>query len=107
MKNLAACALLALLAMPAAGLEPYLVKDIDPVPQPASSEPYFPVTFGKAVLFSADDGLSGRQLWRSDGTAAGTWPLSGAAPGELGYLRPFQVTERLYFFVSRSLFYAP
>ncbi|MFL6202040.1 MAG: hypothetical protein ACJ76J_22935, partial [Thermoanaerobaculia bacterium] len=85
MKTFTLCALLALLALPAAGLEPYLVKDIEPVPLPASSEPYFPLTFGKAVLFSADDGLAGRQLWRSDGTAAGTWPLSDASPGELGY----------------------
>ncbi|MFL6198172.1 MAG: hypothetical protein ACJ76J_03255, partial [Thermoanaerobaculia bacterium] len=68
---------------------------------------YFPLTFGKAVLFSADDGLAGRQLWRSDGTAAGTWPLSDASPGELGYPTPFQVTERLYFFVSGAPSYAP
>jgi ELWxxDGT repeat protein len=107
MRSAAICSLLVLLGLPAAGLEPYLVKDIDPVQRPASSEPYFPVTFGKAVLFSADDGLSGRQLWRSDGTAAGTWPLSDAAPGDLGYSEPFQVTERLYFFRSVDSFRTP
>jgi len=95
-----AFALLVLLAMPAAALEPYLVKDVEPVPWPASSAPSFPSAFGNAVLFFAEDGLSGRQLWRSDGTAAGTWRLSDASPGELPTPWPFRVTERLYFFLS-------
>ncbi|MFL6202042.1 MAG: hypothetical protein ACJ76J_22945 [Thermoanaerobaculia bacterium] len=100
MKYLAVCSLLVLLALPTAALEPYLVKDINPEPTPTGSNPTFPVTLGGAVLFSAEDGLSGRQLWRSDGTAAGTWQVSDAAPGELPDPRPFQVTERLYFFLS-------
>ena len=103
MRRFSLLTLLALLAAPAAGaagLEPYLVKDIEPVARPGSSDPSFPVTFGGAVLFFADDGLSGRQLWRSDGTAAGTWQLSEAAQGELPNPHPFLATERLYFFLS-------
>ena len=103
MKSLAVVALLALLAAPAAGaagLEPYLVKDLNPEPTAIGSNPSFPVTLGDAVLFFADDGLTGRELWRSDGTAAGTWQLSDAGLGELPDPVPFQVTERLFFFLS-------
>ena len=92
--------LLALLAFPAMALEPYLVKDVNPVPVPSGSDPSHPVVLGGAVLFFADDGVSGRELWRSDGTAAGTWQLSETSPGELPDPRPALVTERLYFFLS-------
>jgi len=36
------------------------------------SEPASFTRLGNAVLFSADDGVNGRELWISDGTAAGT-----------------------------------
>lgn len=53
-----------------------LVKDI--MPGPASSEPKFIVAFDGEVYFAADDGTfsgtapSGSELWRTDGSAAGT-----------------------------------
>jgi ELWxxDGT repeat protein len=100
MKTLTVC-LLALLALPAAGLEPYLVKDINPVPGPADSKPSYPVTLGDAVLFFADDGLANWELWRSDGTAGGTWQLT-APPESSGLGVPFQMTERLYFFLAQG-----
>ncbi|HEX5716947.1 MAG TPA: ELWxxDGT repeat protein [Thermoanaerobaculia bacterium] len=99
MKSVAVCCLLVLLALPAAGLEPYLVKDINAVSSPDGSDPLNPVTFRGAVLFFANDGISGGELWRSDGTAAGTFQLSDAS-GELGDPQPYAVTEQLYFFVS-------
>ncbi|HVG10076.1 MAG TPA: ELWxxDGT repeat protein [Thermoanaerobaculia bacterium] len=103
MKSLAACALLALvalLAIPAAALEPYLVKDINPVPRPADSTPEGLVAFGGAVLFSANDGIDGTGLWRSDGTAAGTYELTDCQEDLCyGKPQPFVVTERLYFFL--------
>ena len=37
MKTFTLCALLALLALPAAALEPYLVKDIEPAATPTGS----------------------------------------------------------------------
>ena len=76
MRHPALYGLLALLAAPSLALEPYLVKDINPVPDPAYSEPAGFVTLGGAALFVADDGVSGRELWRSDGTAAGTWQVA-------------------------------
>jgi ELWxxDGT repeat protein len=79
MKNLAAGALLALLALPAAGLDPYLVKDINPVPSAAGSSPSYPVALGGAVLFIADGG-DGQDLWRSDGTELGTSPAVDFGP---------------------------
>jgi len=91
----------ALLATPAAGVEPYLVKDIDPLAAPDGSDPSHPVTFRGAVLFFAGDGAPGRELWRSDGTAAGTFQLSDAS-GELLAPLSYLVTEQLYFFVSNN-----
>lgn len=38
--------LLLLLAAPAPGLEPYLVEDINPIPQPATSFPSFFASLG-------------------------------------------------------------
>jgi ELWxxDGT repeat protein len=98
MKTFNLCALLVLLALPAAGVEPYLVKDIEPATTTAGSNPADLVTFRGAVLFFADDGVSGRQLWRTDGTAAGTYPLSDFRKND--YPASFLVTERLYFFSS-------
>ena len=100
MKSFAVCGLLALLALPGAGLEPYLVKDIEPVATPVGSHPTHLVTFRGAVLFFADDGLSGRQLWRTDGTPAGTFQLSDAPANAFPEPMPFFVTERLCFFLS-------
>ncbi|MFP5284378.1 MAG: ELWxxDGT repeat protein, partial [Thermoanaerobaculia bacterium] len=100
MKRFAVCALFALLALPAVALESYLVKDIDPAPGPADSDPRSPVTLGDAVLF-----FTGSELWRSDGTSAGTFALtSGAA---LPDPRPFLVTEDLYFFLSNHPLLGP
>ncbi|HEX5715318.1 MAG TPA: ELWxxDGT repeat protein, partial [Thermoanaerobaculia bacterium] len=104
MKSLAVCSLLALLAAPCLALEPYLVQDINPVPQPESSSPSELVRLGDAILFFAEDAFRDRELWRSDGTAAGTFPLSeicddpSCHEGPL----PFLLTERLYFFLAAS-----
>src|SRR5215218_1352161 len=106
MKTLAILALLVLLALPAAGLEPYLVKDIDPPGEPLGSYPRGLATLGGAVLFFASDGLaaygllSGPQLWRSDGTAAGTWQVSREPFVAPWNAEPYAVTERLLFLLD-------
>jgi hypothetical protein len=46
MKSLAICSLLALLAAPSFALEPYLVHDINPLPEPADSDPEYLVRLG-------------------------------------------------------------
>ena len=69
--------LLLLLAVPAAGLEPYLVKDINPMATPGESTPAGFAAAGNVALFDAWDGVSERVLWRSDGTPEGTWQLDG------------------------------
>lgn len=39
---------------------------------------------GSALLISLDDGATGPELWRTDGTAAGTFPLADIEPGPDG-----------------------
>jgi ELWxxDGT repeat protein len=68
---------LALLAsMPALGGTPHLVKDINPFPEPSNSTPQGYVATGGLVYFFASDDETGSGLWRTDGTAAGTFRLS-------------------------------
>jgi ELWxxDGT repeat protein len=57
------------------------------------------VDIGKAVLFTATDGVSGVELWKTD--KLGTFQLQGIAPGE-GSSNPeaFAVTKHLIFFLA-------
>ena len=64
--------------------EPYLVRDINP--GSASSEADLLIELNGELLFYADDGVNGAELWKSDGTPAGTVlvkdinPSGGSAP---------------------------
>jgi ELWxxDGT repeat protein len=42
------------------------------------------VSVGDRVFFTADDGVNGRELWISDGTAAGTKMVRNIGPGSTG-----------------------
>jgi ELWxxDGT repeat protein len=58
-----------------------LVSDINPSLTGASS---FPGSFSfvqNVLYFSADDGVNGSELWRTDGTAEGTWIVRDIQPG--------------------------
>src|SRR5439155_1572374 len=65
-----------------------LVKDI--IPGPEGAFPDFReighqignlTAVGRTVFFAADDGVHGRKLWKSDGTAAGTVLVKDVSPG--------------------------
>ncbi|MFM7792129.1 MAG: ELWxxDGT repeat protein, partial [Microcystis panniformis] len=61
---------------------PFLVKDI----YPGSFGPY-PSNLtarGNTLFFTAYDSVNGEELWRSDGTAAGTVRVADINPGDYG-----------------------
>jgi ELWxxDGT repeat protein len=68
-----------------------LVRNIDPFTVAGerhsctgeSSSPGAGVALGGALLFAANDGVHGRELWRSDGTAAGSRLVRDIHPGRI------------------------
>ncbi len=76
----AAAAALVVLAMAApvgAAGSPTLVKNINPS---GSSNPSSLTAVGSTVFFAADDGVHGTELWKTDGTAAGTRMVKNIRP---------------------------
>ena len=60
---------------------PTLVRDINTVPIGVSSNPSFVGTLGGATFFAATDGIHGVELWKTNGTGAGTLMVQDIEPG--------------------------
>jgi len=77
-----------------------LVKDVYPGSNDSGVglSPYQAVRSGAFVYFMAEDGVNGREVWRTDGTDAGTVRVTNFAPGDFqfGYLMPHVVNSRLF-----------
>lgn len=83
-----------------------LVKDIRPdaAPLDLASGPSNLTNIGGTLFFTADDGEHGWELWRSDGTAAGTFLVKDLRPG----LQPLELRDGPYGLtnVNGTLFFA-
>ena len=58
---------------------PELLDNVNPGTEGSSPELFTAV--GGSVYFSADDGVTGRELWKTDGTAEGTVLVANITPG--------------------------
>jgi trimeric autotransporter adhesin len=83
--------------------EPYIVCDTALVAQNVYGPLGEIATLGNLAFFVADDELRGRELWRSDGTAFGTWLVRDIAPGRASSDPSFLTAgSSVVFFIARS-----
>jgi ELWxxDGT repeat protein len=88
----------------AAGLTPRLVKDINPIVHPLESSPADLLTLGGVTFFVANDGETGRELWRTDGSFSGTYRLTDACAGECSADPEYLAhSDRSVFFLTKVL----
>jgi len=89
-------------SLPSAAGVPQLVHDIRPQTANDEVSPSDFVDFDGRLVFVADDGVNGRELWMSDGTTGGTSMLVDIAPGATSS-NPSQLAVMdgvLYFFAT-------
>jgi ELWxxDGT repeat protein len=76
-----------------------MVKDINPSGGPGGgSSPDSMTVMGETLLFTADDGTNGYELWESDGTEAGTAMVKNINPTGDSYPYEMAVMNRTLFF---------
>ncbi len=63
------------------GAQPHLVKDINLTSSPVGSMPGGLASVGNVTFFFAADQATGNELWKTDGTEAGTVLVKDIAPG--------------------------
>src|SRR5436305_6849243 len=80
----------AVLACAPLAAAPYLVKDLNLGPGDPNGFYYPLATAGRVLYFGGTDPAHGTELWRSDGTAAGTYRLTDVCAGRCGS-SPFEV----------------
>ncbi len=82
---------------------PFLVKDIRPGDY--SSGPRYLTAVGNTLFFAAySGGVNGRELWKSDGTAAGTVLVKDISPGSSFSTGPFPRNQSYPTAVGNTLF---
>jgi uncharacterized delta-60 repeat protein len=77
------------------GNEPFLVKDINPS---GWSYPTHLTAFGNILLFQAEDGVNGFELWRSDSTEEGTYMVKNINSGGSSSPGFFHVHQGIAYF---------
>jgi ELWxxDGT repeat protein len=102
---------LAVAATPAAAAGPFLITDLNSGPGtagplPAARPGLDSVELGGFLYFPGEDGMHGRELWRTDGTREGTQLVRDVCPGPcssqlssltaFGNLLAFRATDELH-----------
>src|SRR6185369_5439422 len=114
-KGLSICAVVACIAVLgigdgkacAASGGPHLVRDIDTAPLEglSSSSPYGFVTVGDVTYFYAYTPTTGYELWRTDGTEAGTTLVKDLNPGTADWeVSCLVVADGLLYFTTQPMF---
>jgi len=80
-------------------LTPEMVADLRVLPASSNPDSFFPV--GEALYFSAATLEHGRELWVSDGTAAGTRLVIDLVPGSASLRHFAEFGGKLYFVAGR------
>src|SRR5262249_1844409 len=85
-----------------------MVKEIasGPYGTYASSYPRSLSNVAGTLFFTADDGIHGRELWKSDGTSDGTAIVKDILPGGDGSIDPNNFPAPTMINVSGTLFFA-
>lgn len=60
---------------------PSLFADVNQIPAPFGSYPSRFFSAGSSTYFFANDGVTGTELWKTDGTASGTYAVTDISPG--------------------------